>query len=215
VLPLIALATIVRTTNARSDAATDPEMSPGALRSIVAFSAFTAAFTIGIVPYIALLPDLAKHTFGQDAAGYGAMAAAGGGGAIGGALLLSWRSVNARKGRFAIASALTGALLLLAFAQTHTMFVASVLLAAMGAVDTAMYALTNTYVQAIAGDKRRGRANAIFALAFLGGIPLGNAGLGLLAGTFGTQSTLGWSATVVAALAVVFWFAAPEARDAA
>jgi len=78
-----------------------------------------------------------------------------------------------------------------------------------------MYTLTNTYVQAIAGATQRGRANAIFALAFLGGIPLGNASLGLLAGHFGTQATLGWSATIVAAFAVLFWFAAPTARDAA
>jgi MFS family permease len=215
VLPLIALATVVRTTNARSEPGAGHDRAPGALRSIIVFSAFTAVFTIGITPYVALLPDLAKHTFGQNAAGYGALAAADGAGAIGGAIFLSWRGVNARKGRVAIASALLGALLLLVFAHTHSLLVAGILLAAMGAVDTMMYTLTNTYVQAIAGAKQRGRANAIFALAFLGGIPLGNASLGLLAGHFGTQATLGWSATIVAAFAVLFWFAAPTARDAA
>jgi MFS family permease len=215
VLPLIALAIIVRTTNTSSEFGTEHDRAPGALRSIVVFSAFTAAFTIGVLPYVALLPDVAKNTFGQNAAGYGAMEAAGGAGAIAAAIVLSWRGVNVHKGRFAIAAALIGALLLIAFAHTHSVLVASVLLAAMGAVDTTMYALTNTYVQAIAGDRRRGRANAIFALAFMGGIPVGNASLGLLAGHFGTQPTLGWSATIVAALAVLFWFAAPAARDAA
>jgi MFS family permease len=78
-----------------------------------------------------------------------------------------------------------------------------------------MYALTNTYVQEIAGDSARGRANAIFSLAFLGGIPLGNAILGLFAGRFGSLPVLSWSATAVAAIAVLFWFAAPKTRDAA
>jgi MFS family permease len=92
---------------------------------------------------------------------------------------------------------------------------ATLLLAAMGCIDTLVYALANTYVQAIAGDAQRGRANAIFSLAFLGGIPLGNAALGLLAGRFGSQPVLGVSASTVAVIVVVFWFAAPRVRDAA
>jgi MFS family permease len=82
-------------------------------------------------------------------------------------------------------------------------------------VDTLRSALTNTSVQEIAGDGERGRANAIFSLAFLGGIPLGNALLGVIAGRFGSQAVLGWSGTCVAAVALTFWFAAPLTRDAA
>ncbi len=168
-----------------------------------------------MTPYIALLPEIAKNTFGQGAAGYGAMAAAGGVGAIGAASLLAWRGEIAHKGRIVIVAAFVGALFLVAFAHVHALAPAIILLMAMGAIDTLLYALTNTYVQEIAGDAERGRANAIFTLAFLGGIPLGNASLGLLAGRFGSIPVLGWSATVVAAIAVVFWFAAPLTRDAA
>jgi MFS family permease len=196
VLPIIVLALIVRTHNASApdDTQTETERAD-ASRAIVAFSAFTAVFTIGVTPYIALLPDIAKNTFA--------------------ALLLSWRGDIAHKGRIAIGAALIGALLLIAFTQTHGFIPALMLLAAMGAIDTVMYALTNTYVQEIAGDSARGRANAIFSLAFLGGIPLGNAILGLFAGRFGSLPVLSWSATAVAAIAVLFWFAAPKTRDAA
>jgi MFS family permease len=216
VLPMIVLAFLVRTRNssAPSDRKTAVEHAH-AMRAIVALSAFTAVFTIGVTPYISLLPDIAHNAFGQNAAGYGAMAAAGGAGAMGAAVLLSIRGTIAHKCRIAIAAAFAGALLLIAFAHTHAFVPAMVLLVAMGAVDTMMFTLGNTYVQEISGDADRGRANAIFALAFLGAIPFGNAGLGTLAGRFTSQTVLGWSATVVAATAVVFWFAAPLTRDAA
>jgi MFS family permease len=216
VLPIGILAVVVQTRNANvaDDRRTAGERASGS-RAIIAFSAFTAVFTIGVTPYIALWPDIAKNTFGQGAAGYGAMAAAGGVGAIGAASLLALRGEIAHKGRIVIVAAFVGALFLVAFAHVHGLVIAVVLLAAMGAVDTLLYALTNTYVQEIAGDAERGRANAIFTLAFLGGIPLGNALLGLLAGRFGSIPVLGWSATVVATIAVAFWFAAPLTRDAA
>jgi len=204
VLPLIALALLVRTRNSPgSEGAGGPDAAR-AMRAIVAFSAFTACFTIGISPYQALLPDIAKNAFGADAARYGAMAAAGGIGAIAGALGLSLLGGVARPERAAILAAIAGAALLFAFTHTHALGVAFALLAAMGLVDTLMYALANTYVQQIAGNDERGRANAIFSLAFLGGAPLGNALLGVLAGRFGSLVVLSWSAAVVAVAALGF-----------
>ncbi len=204
VIPLIALALVVRTRNAQSaDGAPSPDAANNK-RAIVVFSAFTACFTIGISPYQALLPEIAKNGFGADAAGYGAMAAAGGIGAIAGALWLSLRGGVPRPERAATRCAFLGAVLLFAFTQTHALVIAYVLLAAMGLVDTLMYALANTYVQQIAGDDDRGHANAIFSLAFLGGAPLGNALLGILAGRFGSLVALSWSAVVVALAAIAF-----------
>jgi MFS family permease len=216
VLPIGALALIVRSRNAQvAGEAQTPRERAESQRAIIALSAFTAVFTIGVTPYIALLPDIAKNTFAQGPAGYGAMAAAGGIGAIIAATVLTWRGEIAHKGRFVIVAAFVGALLLIVFAHTAALGPALVVLAVLGAVDTLLYALTNTYVQEIAGDADRGRANAIFTLAFLGGIPLGNALLGLLAGRFGSTAVLDWSASVVAVFAVAFWFAAPHTRDAA
>jgi MFS family permease len=217
VLPLVALALAVRTTNAHAvdDATMTARERADDARAIVVFSAFTAVFTIGVSPYIALLPEIAKNAFGLGAAGYGALAAAGGVGAIGGAAVLSWRGGIRHTGRVATIAALCGALLLVLFTHVHAFVPALLVLGAMGAVDTLMYALANTYVQEIAGDAARGRANAIFSLAFLGGIPLGNALLGIVAGRVGSQTALGWSGSAVAVVAVAFWFGAPRVRDAA
>jgi predicted MFS family arabinose efflux permease len=70
-------------------------------------------------------------------------------------------------------------------------------------------------VQECAGDAQRGQANAIFSLAFLGGIPIGSLVLGVLAARIGSAQTLALSGLVVCLCAVVFWFAAPVAREAA
>ena len=163
VVPIIIVALLVRTQNSheRGTASTPRERADGS-RAIVTFSTFTAAFTIGVSPYVALLPEIAKNTYGQGAGGYGAMAAAGGVGAIAGAAILCWRGEIAHKGRIATISALTGAVLLVTFAMTHAFALAIALLVAMGAVDTLMYALVNTYVQEIAGDAERGRGQRDF-----------------------------------------------------
>ena len=203
-LPLIVLALAVRTRNTRSDDVGARTEAPGAMRAIVGFSAFTACFTIGVAPYQALLPEIAKNVYGADAAGYGAMAAAGGVGAIAGAIGLSILGGVPRPDRAATLAAFSGAALLFAFTHVHATAAAVALLAAMGLVDTLMYALANTYVQQIAGDDQRGRANAIFSVAFLGGAPVGNALLGILAGRFGSLTALGWSAAAVALCALAF-----------
>ena len=143
------------------------------------------------------------------------MAAAGGVGAICGGLALALAGELRHKGRLVPIAAFCGAALLAGFTRVHALVPAMLLLAAMGAVDTLMYALANTYVQECAGDAQRGRANAIFSLAFLGGIPIGSVILGAFAARIGTNSTLAWSGVAVCVSSLVFWFCAPATREAA
>jgi len=216
VMPLTVLALVLAKRHARApeDAASD-DRNANRERAIVAFSAFIATFSIGVTPYITLLPEIAKHTFGADARGFGALAAAGGVGAILSAVTLALAGDLRHRGRITAICALVGALLLVAFTRVHRFDVALVLLAAMGAVDTLMYALANTYVQAIASAARRGWANAVFSLAFLGGMPIGSVLLGSLAQRFGSASVLALSGCLVALSAIGFLTFAPRARDAA
>lgn len=189
--------------------------SQAANRKIVVFSIFVGTFTLSVMPYISLLPDIAGNILRLDARGYGFLAACGGIGSMIGALALGIAGELRRKGRIVPIAAAGGALLLALFAHTSSVPVAATLLVLMGAVDTMMYALANTYVQECAGDAERGRANAIFSLAFVGAIPIGNLILGSLAGRFGTGQALEAGAASACAGAVAFWFAAPRAREAA
>jgi MFS family permease len=214
-LPIAVLALVLRSQPAPPRAPKNAATQPAQLRAIVVFSVFIATFTIGVTPYIALLPDIARNGFGADAQLYGLMAAAGGAGAIAGGLGLALAGNVRRKGRLVPIASFAGAGLLALFTHVHELWPALVILGAMGTVDTLMYSLANTYVQECSGDAQRGRANAIFSLAFLGGIPIGSLVLGSLAARVGSDAALTISAAVVGAGAVIFWFGAPQARDAA
>jgi MFS family permease len=214
-LPLAVLALVLRSAPAPPPSKGSGATQPAMMRAIVVFSVFIATFTIGVTPYIALLPDIARNGFGADAQLYGLMAAAGGAGAIVAGLGLALAGNVRRKGRLVPIASFAGAALLALFTHVHNLWAALFLLAAMGAIDTLMYALANTYVQECAGDAQRGRANAIFSLAFLGGIPVGSLLLGILAARIGTGAALTASAAAVCACAALFWFGAPQAREAA
>lgn len=214
-LPIMVLALRLRSGTTAPAALMQGTSQPARSRAIVVFSFFIATFTVGVTPYIALLPDIARNSFAADARLYGIMAAAGGAGAIAGGLGLAIAGDLRHKGRLVPIASFGGAALLAMFSHVHVLWLALLLLAAMGAIDTLMYALANTYVQECAGNAERGRANAIFSLAFLGGIPIGSIALGTLAAHIGTVEALTISALVVCLSAVVFWFGAPLAREAA
>lgn len=192
--------------------AASAERLPAAL---LPFCILIASFTICVTPYITLLPDIAARDFGLDARGFGFFAACGGIGAIAGGIGLSALGELRSKGRIVALTAFGGAALLAAFASTHDVRLAAVLLVAMGAVDTAMYALANTYVQQLAPDRLRGRANAVFSLAFIGGFPIGSLALGAIAQHAGNGPALQLSGALAALACIAFWIAAPAAREAA
>jgi MFS family permease len=212
-LPLAVLALVLRSGPRPAPASNAGATEPAKMRAIVVFSLFIATFTIGVMPYIALLPDIARNGFAADAQLYGLMAAAGGAGAIVGGLGLSLAGNVRRKGRLVPIASFAGAALLALFTHVHALWPALLILGAMGAIDTLMYSLANTYVQECSGDSKRGQANAIFSLAFLGGIPVGSLLLGILAARIGTDAALTISAAAVCASAAIFWFGAPHARE--
>lgn len=215
VIPIALFAMVLRARKSGDKAEDQTPTSSGNLHAIIVFSIFIGTFTIGVSPYVTLLPDIAHNGFGLDARGYGLMAAAGGIGAIGGAITLALLGDLRKMGRIVPIASFVGAALLIAFTRVHSLLLAIPLLVLMGVVDTLMYAVANTYVQKISGDAARGQANAIFSVAFLGGIPIGAMLLGWLASRLGTTNALGWSGAAVCVAAVVFWFGAGHAREAA
>ncbi len=221
VVPMIVLALVLSRPGAgASDAPGEHERLPAARTSTLdavvrPFALLIAAFTIGITPYITLLPDIAKNGLGLDARGFGILGACGGGGAIVGALVLARIGDLRTKGRIVPVAMLVASALLFALTFARSPLVAGALLVAIGAIDTLVYALANTYVQECAGDGDRGRANGIFSFAFLGGIPIGNFAVGALAGRVGTDAALDVAALGAACASVAFWCSAPRARDAA
>lgn len=81
---------------------------------------------------------------------------------------------------------------------------------ALGAVDSLVYALGNTYVQEHTDERHRGRVNAFFTIAFLGGIPVGNLAIGGIASKIGSHWALFDSAIVVAICAAAYLAIVPN-----
>ncbi len=183
-------------------------------RSILTICALVALFTIGLSPYVSLLADIAKNTLHVREGGYGALQAAAGLGALAGALGLSLSSRTHGKRTVIVSAVFVGAVLLGLFTVVRQPWLAGATLFAMGAVDSLVYALGNTYIQERTDERHRGRVNAIFTIAFLGGIPVGNLALGFVASSVGSEWALFGSSLVVALGAVVFFFVAPRVSKA-
>lgn len=183
-------------------------------RSILTICALIALFTIGLSPYVSLLADIAKNTLHVREGGYGALQAAAGMGALAGALGLSLTSRTKDMRTVIVGAVFGGAVLLALFTVVRQPWLAGAALFAMGAVDSLVYALGNTYVQERTDERHRGRVNAIFTIAFLGGIPIGNLALGFVAGRVGSEWALFGSSVVVALGAVAFFFIAPRVSAA-
>ncbi len=81
---------------------------------------------------------------------------------------------------------------------------------ALGAVDSLVYALGNTYVQEHTDERHRGSVNAFFTIAFLGGIPVGNLAIGGIASKIGSHWALFDSAIVVAICAAAYLAIVPN-----
>lgn len=167
------------------------------------------------VPYIVLLPIFADRVIGGGATTLGFLTAAGGVGAVfAGVYLASRRSVIGLGRVIALGAGLFGAALI-AFSLVSQLWLAMVLLPFAGFGMMAVMAGSNTALQTLVDDDKRGRVMAFFTMAFMGTAPLGNLIAGFVAEHLGVRLTvaIGGGACVVSA----GWFAMtlPAIRAAA
>ena len=154
------------------------------LMSIVSVSSLFA------IPYITLMPAVAKEVFGTDAGGMGTLLAANGFGALAGALLLARMSSGAN--RFSVVSVAGVSLgaALIAFSFTHSFHAAALCLAWVGISAVTQNASTNTLVQLMAPDHLRGRVMSAYMMIFQGIMPFGNLQAGFVAEHWGPSLTV-------------------------
>lgn len=131
------------------------------------------------MPFVTLLPIFASRVFHGGAHTLGVLTAASGVGALTSALYLaSRRSVRGLTRNLLLAAALFGvALVGFSFAHTLPLAMLCLLLAGFGMMQG--LAGSNTIIQTIVPEERRGRVMGWYTLAFAGMMPFGS----LLAGT--------------------------------
>ncbi len=157
------------------------------------------------MPYNVLMPVFATRVLHGGVHALGFLLAASGLGALVGAVTLAIRtSVVGLGRRIAVSAALFG-VSLVAFALSDWLWLSLLLLPAAGFGMMQQMASSNTILQTIVEDEKRGRVMAFYSMAFMGMAPFGSLLAGILAAHIGVQATvvLGGSLCTVGSV----WFA--------
>ncbi len=142
------------------------------------------------VPYIALMPIFARDILQGGSHTQGFLMSAAGLGALTGALFLASRKNVRGLGKIIAASAaLFGAGLIL-FSLSKTLWLSLAALTLTGAGMMVQMASSNTVLQTLADDDKRGRVISLYATAFIGMAPLGALLAGFVARQIGAPLTL-------------------------
>jgi len=149
-----------------------------------------AALSLFTAPWQSLMPIYAGQTFAGDSKTLGLLIGAVGLGALTATGFLAMRPSIRGLGRIIRSAGLVAALALAGFALSHWLWLSLVLLAAFGAGLIAAVASTNTILQTIADDDKRGRIISIYVMTFLGLAPVSNLIAGAIAEAIGAHWTI-------------------------
>ena len=157
------------------------------------------------VPYAVLMPVFAKDVFHGDAHTLGFLVAATGLGALIGALFLAARTTVLGLGRWIVTASLLFGASLVAFSQVTVFWLALPLLVLSGFGMMVHLASSNTILQTIVEEDKRGRLMSFYAMGFMGMVPFGSLLGGALASRIGAPETVLLGGIVC--LAGSIWFA--------
>jgi MFS family permease len=181
------------------------------IRTILIFLA-----VIGIVgaPYSVLTPMIAGQVLRGDAHTLGFLMAASGVGALTCAVRLVLRKTVVGLGRqMTMAVAMFGvACIFLGVSRVFAL--SAVLMAITGYGLMNQIVASNTIVQTVVEDDKRGRVMSFYTIALLGSAPIGSLLSGSLAARIGVQATFVVSGIACAVTALWFWRQLPEIRQA-
>jgi MFS family permease len=152
--------------------------------------ALTAVVAVFGTPAVTMAPLFARQILGVGPEGLGGMLSAVGVGAVATALLMASAGDFRRKGAAVLIACSGFALSLFGFGLSGSYPLSLACLALLGGSMTSMASLVNTLLQKSAPDRLRGRVISLYALAWLGLVPLGNLQAGVVAERFGAQASL-------------------------
>jgi MFS family permease len=174
----------------------------------------TGLFSVFGFPFLVLMPVVTRDVLHAGAAGYGALTAAVGAGAVLGALGIAVLSRRIPKGRTLILGGTGFGLALVLFATSRSFTLSLVILALAGCAMILNNALTNTLLQTLVPDGLRGRVMGFYSFVFVGLAPLGSLQAGVLAEHYGAPAAVATGGIVTAvAMAIAAW-RVPQLRAA-
>ena len=163
-----------------------------------------------------LLPILARDVFRGGPQTFGWMMSASGVGALAGAIYLSTRTGLRGIGTVITLGGVAMGAGLLGCGLSRGLDAAFVFLAFLGAGGVLLMASSNTVIQSLTDDDKRGRVMSLFAMAFTGTSPIGQFLIGTLAGgRVGVRWTMVGCGVCCAVCAGGYYLRLPQLRAAA
>jgi MFS family permease len=172
------------------------------IRALLLFLALIGLFSM---PITVLMPAFAKDIFHGNAATLGFLTAASSAGSVLGAVFLGSRKGPAQILKLLLAGFFIFGLGLLGFGLSTSMIWSLPMLVATGFGGMVVLAGSNTLLQTIVEEDKRGRVMSIFIMTFLGLAPFGCMVAGALAGQIGASTTVVISGVITVILGFAFW----------
>jgi MFS family permease len=179
------------------------------IRSILTLLALVSL--VGM-PYTVLMPLFAANVLHGGPHTLGFLMGAAGVGALFSALWLATRKSVLGLGRVIAAMAATFGAALIAFSFSHRLWLSLLLMVVTGFGMMQAMAASNTVLQTIVDDDKRGRVMSFYTMAFQGMTPFGSLFAGILAARIGAPFTLAIGGACCIAGGVWFVNKLPEIR---
>ena len=172
-----------------------------------------AAVSLVGMPYTVLMPVFAEKILKGGPNTLGLLMASTGIGALIGAMFLASRKTVLGLGRYIPRMAGLFGITLVAFSLSRSIWLSVVLLVATGLGFMAQMAVSNTIIQTIVDEDKRGRVMSFYTMAFMGTIPFGSLLAGTLAEHIGAPETLLIGGIGCTVGAVWFQLSLPRLRE--
>jgi MFS family permease len=171
-----------------------------------------AVVSLLCVPFSVLLPIYAGRILGGDARTLGLLISSTGGGALAAALYLASRESVRGLSKVIAFSALLFALALLLFSFSRLLWLSMLALVLAGFGMMLQMAASNTFLQTIVDDDKRGRILALYTMAYIGTAPVGSLLMGWVAQRMGAPATIAGGAAISLIAAAEFSRRLPDFR---
>jgi MFS family permease len=164
------------------------------------------------MPYQVLMPVFAKDILkgGPNALGF-LMAAVGVGALIGTLFLASKKSVLGYGRNIAISAAVFGGALII-FSLSNVFWLSMLILPVVGIGMMIQITSSNTLLQTLTDDDKRGRVMSLYSMAFMGMVPLGSLLTGFMADHIGVPLTVLFGGVCCIIGAIIFYIKLPVLR---
>ncbi len=173
-----------------------------------------AAVSLTSFPFQQLMPIFAGEVFQGDARTLGLLISASALGALFGTIYLANRTSLAGLSRVIMTASFCAGIGLVLFSQSRLLPLSLALMLPIGFGLFATATCTNTILQSIADEDKRGRVVSIYGMCFLGMAPVGNFIAGSIASRIGAPSALLLNGMVCTLAACLFALSIRSWRDA-